>query len=245
MATLAPKAAVVAIVTTESEEISTACVTSMLRLQQQAAQHGNALTVTIVPSFLEALNSNLNGAEYLFVVNGNVGVPPEFFFGVFASGHDAVAGVYPLPKIDWTRVTRVLADEDASEPLAHAGNVYNLTPVAGRTLRRYVPVKNVQELRVVAISSKALESVVADAYGEHGEHKLYAHDSVIDGKLHNPYQTFAHKLDAQVCATLVADLEAPCSLSAPASLRDASATGGTFADFHAFSILMDEILSFQ
>lgn len=205
------KSAVIAIVT-EGEELSLTCTTSLLRLQQQAAQQGHALTVDLVPSFLEALNSTAQDADYLFIFDSNVGVPPEFVFGVLQGTHEAVAGVYPLPRIDWARITRVLADDAATEPIAHAGNVYNLTPATGHRLQRYVPVKEVSELRVLALSFALLESIEGDSYtDETGDKKLYTRDTVVDGKFLNKYQTFARKVPS-----LVVDLEAPCNLNAPA-----------------------------
>ena len=206
------KSAVIAIVT-ENEEMSLACVTNLLRLQQRAAQRGNPLTVNMVPTLLEALNSDSHDADYLFVVDCNVGMSPEFVFGVLDGTHDAVAGVYPLPKIDWSRITRVLADPDATEPIEHAVNVYNLTPVARNRMQRYVPVKDVRELRALAISFDLVRAIEGDEYEDDGgaKRKLYARESVVDGVLLNKYQTFARKIPS-----LVADLEAPCTLNAPA-----------------------------
>jgi hypothetical protein len=212
MATPPPKSAVIAIVT-ENEELSLACTTNLLRLQQQAAQRGNVLTVNLVPTFLDALNSESHDADYLFVIDSNAGVPPEFVFGVLDGTHDAVAGVYPLPKIDWARITRVLADETSTEPIAHAGNVYNVVPVAGHSLQRYVPVRDVRELRVLAISFALLQSIEGDEFVDDAgvTKKLYTRESVVKERFLNKYQTLARKVP-----TLVADLESPCNLSAPA-----------------------------
>lgn len=206
--TTAGKSAVIAIVTA-TDDISLNCTTSLLLLQQEAARRGNVLSVTIVPTFLEALNSKNNGFDYLFAIDGTAGVPTAFVFGVLDGTHEAVAGVYPLPKIDWDRVTRALVREDDSEPIAHAGNVYNLTPAPGHPLSRYVPVTKVEELRVLAVSTRVLQEIEGDVYEE--TKKLYTRDSVESGVLLNAYQTFARKV------ALVADLQAPCSLSAPAT----------------------------
>jgi hypothetical protein len=205
---MAPKSAVLAIITA-TEEISLACTTSLLRLQQEAARRGNMLSVTIVPTFLEALNSRNEEFDYLIAIDGAAGVPPEFVFGVLDGTHEAVAGVYPLPQIDWDRITRALVREDSAEPIHHAGNVYNLTPTAGVNLARYVPVAKVEELRVLAVSTKVLDGIYGDPFGS--DHRLYTCETVESGKLLNAYQTFARKV------SLVADLEAPCSLSAPAT----------------------------
>lgn len=209
---------VVAIVT-GNDELSLACMTSLLRLQQQQSTRGRQcqLDVHIVPTFLSALNLFDKG-DYIVVLDGAAGVPPEFVFGVIDSGQDAVAGVYPLPRIDWDRVETAVKNGNESEPVNHAGLTYNVTPTTGpvRYGLRYVPIDEVNELKVVAIASHVLRRMAGPDLSYEDDdgvrRYLFAHDSVFDNRFHNQFQTFARRLPVP----LVADLEAPCIMTGPA-----------------------------
>ena len=209
-----PRTVVLAIVTND-QDITLMCTTSLLRLQQVAARRGDCLLdVRIVATFLEALNT-FEAGDFVVIVDGACGVPPEFVLGVLDAPHEAIAGVYPLPKIDWDRVSKTLETPGASEPLQHAGNVYNLEPAQG-PLKRYVPVKTVRDLKVLALSSKVLRQMAgpSNSYlAEDGsKHYLFTHDSVFENALQNQYQTLARRLPVP----LVADLELPCVMTGPA-----------------------------
>ena len=209
----APYKTVVLAVVTITDELSLSCTTSLLKLQQVAALRGDIkLDVHIVHSFLEALNAFTTG-DYIVVMDGNTGVSPEFVFGILETKHLAIAGVYPLPRVDWERVTKVLNDPNATEPLNHAGNVYNVVPVPGQSLGRYVPIKDVTELKVLALDCSVLKKMAGpDISYDGGKGFLFAHESVYEDMYQNAYQTFARKLGVEI----VADLEAPCTLAAPA-----------------------------
>jgi len=210
-----PKTIVLAIVTV-TDDISLACTTSLLRLQQMAGRRTDCrLDVHVVPSFLEALNLYASG-DYVVVMDAMAGVPPEFVFGVLDAPHPVIAGVYPLPTVDWERVGKVLRDPESTEPIGHAGNVYNLVPASG-SLKRYVPVSSVTELKILAVQSTLLEQLAGPdiSYVDPVTNKpryLFAHESVFKDAYQNAYQTFSRRLP---CA-IVADLDAPCVLSAPA-----------------------------
>lgn len=206
---MAPTTIVLAIVT-KTEDVSLACTTSLLRLQQQAARRDDIiLDVHIVPEVNDALN--LVTGDYVVAIDAQCGFPPEFVFGVVECKHSAVAGVYPLPKVDWDRVSKVLHSEVSTEPLHHAGNVYNLTPAVA-SMQRYVPVKHVRELRVLALKTQVIKDLMgpSTSYADNTKH-LVCHDAVYDDTFHNVYQTLFRKIPQ-----IVADVEAPCVLSAPA-----------------------------
>lgn len=203
-----PTTVVLAIIT-KTEDVSLACTTSLLRLQQHAARREDVvLDVHIVPELNDALN--LVTGDYVVAIDAQCGFSPEFVFGAVNSKHPAVAGVYPLPKVDWDRVKKVL-HSDSKEPLCHAGNVYNLTPAVA-TMQRYLPVAKVEELRVLALKTSAIKDLMgpSTSYAENTKH-LVCHDAVYDDTFHNCYQTLFHKLPH-----MVADVEAPCVMSAPA-----------------------------
>jgi hypothetical protein len=202
---------IVLAIVTKTEDVSLICTTSLLRLQQQAFRREDiTLNVHIVPDLNDALNLVSYG-DYIMIVDAQCGFTPDFVFGVVDSGHQAVAGVYPLPKIDWDRVSKVLYSEDSKEPLNHAGNIYNLTPAVA-TMQRYVPVHTVQELRVLVLKTSLIRDLMgpSTSYADNTKH-LICHDAVYNDTFHNVYQTLFHKLPL-----VVADVEAPCVLSAPA-----------------------------
>lgn len=202
---------VVLAIITHCDELSLVCTTSLLRLQQQAARRDDvSLDVHLVPTLLEALNTYDKG-DYVFVLDGNIGVSPDFLFQAIASKHPVVAGVYPLPQVDWERVERVLRDDTATEPLNYAGNVYNLTP-APRGMAAYVSVKDVKELKVMCLKSSVLEKLAGPETSYDKGH-LFTHDSVSFDKLQNEYQTLARKIGLE---HIVADLERPCTCAGPA-----------------------------
>ena len=203
---------VVLAIITHNEEISLVCTTSLLRLQQLAARRDDILLdVHLVPTFLDALNTYDKG-DFVFVLDGNIGMSPDFLFQAIASEHQVVAGVYPLPHVDWERVERVLRDDSSTEPLNHAGNVYNLTPSPGRGLTAYAKVKDVKELKVLCVKSSVLENLAGPETSYDKGH-LFTHDSVFFDKLQNEYQTLARKIGLE---NIMADLERPCTCAGPA-----------------------------
>jgi hypothetical protein len=203
---------VVLAIITHCDELSLVCTTSLLRLQQQAARRGDlTLDVHLVPTLLDALNTYDKG-DFVFVLDGTIGVSPDFVFQAIASGKDAVAGVYPLPHVDWERVERVLRDDSATESLKYAGNVYNLTPAPGRGMTAYANVKDVKELKVMCLKSSVLEKLAGPDTSYDTGH-LFTHDSVYFDTLHNQYQTLARKIGLE---NIVADLEHPCMCAGPA-----------------------------
>lgn len=205
------------------DDVSLQCTTSLMQLQQEAVQRQVCtLDLHIVSTFLEALNLYDKG-QYLVIIDGQCGVRPEFVFGLIASKHKVVAGVYPLPVVNWDRLALSLSkahhtSKPALEPIHHAGNVYNLTPANGG-FARYLPVKtgSVQDLRVLGLATQVLRDMAGphNAFSVQGETKhLFAYDAVFDDTLHNPYQTFVRLLPASV--TLMADVQEQCVLSGPA-----------------------------
>ena len=111
--------------------------------------------------------------ETLVMVSTRVTVPTDFF--VTAPAHDVTVSAYPLPSIDWGRVEAAAkarlddghdgdggdCGDGGSEPLCHAGNVYNvdlarLVPVGTRYMR--VPRAAITELGAVKIRRGAPEA---------------------------------------------------------------------------------------
>lgn len=201
-------------VITHTDDISLQCTTSLLKLQQVAARRPDiVMDFHILNSVGDALNMYAQG-DYLVVIDQRNGFTPEFILG--ALEHSAVLGVYPTPIVDWERVKARVQDDRATEPLAHAGNVYNIVPESA-SMSRYVPVKSIRESKVMVIKSSVIESMV----GEHTKstkdgkpfHILHF-ESSSDDTLNNPDQTFFKTL--QRYTNVVADLQEQCTMSGSA-----------------------------
>lgn len=207
-----------------NDDVTLQCTSCLMQLQQEAvARQVCVLDLHVVTTFLDALNLYDKG-QYLVIMDGKCGVPPEFVFGFVTGNHAAVAGVYPLPVIDWDKVAVAVSlaahtSNPPTESVQHAGNVYNVMPSNGG-FARYLPVdmESVHELRVLGLSTEVLKNMA----GPHNEFKtphgqtryLFAYDSVFDGKYRNPYQTFARLLPSDV--RLVADVQEQCMFTGPA-----------------------------
>lgn len=206
---------VVLAIVAPTDELSLPCTTCLLKLQQIAARRGDIkLEVNIVQTVLQALNQYEHG-DWVVVLDSMLGMPPDFVTGLLDCPRDVVAGVYPLPVVDWERVSSKIEGPETSdagaEPLHHAGNVYNVKPKSSR-MQRYVPVADVAELKLLAVRSSLLREMAGPDTSFVGGH-LFAYDSVYNDTLQNAYQTFARKVGLE---NIVADLESPCMLSAPA-----------------------------
>lgn len=153
------------IVTNNRHDVSLMCAVSMLRLQTRLISHPTPLAADIhfVSTFDDALNVLLYHpkAVGMLVVEGCMGMPAEFLTTAMASSDPVVVGTYPLPVIDWDRVTR-RGSGGGDEPMEHSGNVYNVTPIPGATLREdgYVQVGPDAKLGVAWIRKSVVEDIV-------------------------------------------------------------------------------------
>lgn len=203
----------VVVIVSPTEELSLACMTTLLKLQVAAARLNQCkLDVRVAHTFLEALNLYSHG-EWVVAIDAFAAVPTDFVFALTSCEHDVIAGVYPLPELDWDRVKKVFDDPDATEPIEHAGNRYNVAPEP-KHMTRYAPVGAIRELKILAVRSALLEKMAGPDVSYDGGY-LFAHDSVFENEFQNAYQTFARKCQ-QAGAKIVADLDSPCTMSGPA-----------------------------
>lgn len=102
---------------------------SMLRLQ--TAMRGSPVPLSavleIVPSLRAAIELAAKDETYraLVAISGFIAFPPSFVLRALSSGKPFVAGVYPLPRIDWDRV-KAKAHSKSKESMEFRGNVYNI-----------------------------------------------------------------------------------------------------------------------
>jgi hypothetical protein len=203
-------------VVTHTDELSLQCTTSLLKLQQLAARRADLMMdFHIMNSVGDALNMYSKG-DYVVIVDGRNGFSADFIFGAIEAGHKAVYGVYPLPQVDWERVKARVQNENATESLAHAGNVYNIVPQES-SMSRYVPIKSIKESKVMILQAAVIESMV----GEHtkttkngSEFHILHFESSSDNLLLNPDQTFFKSLQGH--CTVLADLQEQCTVSGSA-----------------------------
>jgi hypothetical protein len=100
-------------------QVSTIYTTSLFNLQQAVQKlsnvklkvhlrDGDAL-ITRARANLVTLFLDDPAATHLLFVDADIGFTPEQVFRVIESGADMVAGCYPIKRIDWDKVKRVLA----------------------------------------------------------------------------------------------------------------------------------------
>lgn len=210
---MAPTKIIFAVIT-RTDDISLQCTTSLLKLQQLAARRQDlVMDFHILGCVGDALNMYAQG-DYLVIVDGQNGVPPEFVFGAIDSTHPAVFGVYPLAKVDWERVKSRVQDETATEPLGHAGNVYNIVPKHA-TMGRYVPVDSINESKVMVLKCSVVESMAGDhtkTTKDGKEYHILHYESSADGEFNTPDQTFFRALQ-QYTPVVLADIQEQCTYS--------------------------------
>lgn len=128
MASPAARHFLLCVVTNHKPDVSLVCAMNLLRTQSVLMSLPSPCTAEVhfVDSHDDALNLlwQLPAAEGALIVEGHVGLPPEFLTAALESGRRLVVAAHPLPVVDWDRVKSAPADEDP----AHWGNVYNVTP---------------------------------------------------------------------------------------------------------------------
>lgn len=134
--------------------------TSMLRLQQalQQAPQEVDVQVELAASLHEAITLAHDDARYDAVValNSRLGFPPSFVLRALVSPWPFVAGVYPLPRIDWERV---VAKTPSTEDPKCRGNVYNIDAQAAKPKQDGYWVVPRAGLDAVVLKREALEAL--------------------------------------------------------------------------------------
>ena len=135
---------------------------SMLRLQ--TAMHGAPTplqaVLEVVPSLVAAVDlaARDTSFEAVVAISSHLSFSPSFVLRALTSGKPFVAGVYPLPRLDWDRVTAKAASHEKPE---FRGNVYNVDAAKARFLGgglMEVPAEGVEPGAVV-LTREAVEAV--------------------------------------------------------------------------------------
>lgn len=204
-------------VVTGTDDISLQCTTSLLKLQQHAAQKANLkIDFHIVKTYHDALNMYTQ-CDYLAIIDGQCGFSPTMVVHAVDTQQSAVYGVYPLGKVDWARIDTRLKNPSPGEPLGHAGNVYNIVPKVS-SLSRYVPIESVKDSKVMILKSSVIDAMTGPHTSTDNGHILW-YDSSFENTYQTPPQTF-FRLLMQQCqqqqTPVMADTHEQCTLSANA-----------------------------
>lgn len=148
-----------AIVTTDTCTLGFAV--SMMRLQV-ALGTAPALHATIecVPDLHAAIQmAHKGGFDAVAAIRSHMGFPAGFVLRGLVAG-PFVAGVYPLPCIDWDRV--VAKQDDPSEEMQFKGNVYSVDAAKATRPKKappgYLAVREA-ELGAVVLAKEAIEQL--------------------------------------------------------------------------------------
>lgn len=185
------KHVVICVVTNLKTDVTLNTAISLLRLQTKLMAHPERTRVDVhfVPTLNDALNTvhriGKEGATGGLVVDGNVGFDTDFLLRAMDRPTvPLVVGVYPLPIIDWKRVTEhPVPTEDPSS----WGNVYNvtLTGVTDSATGYLEAVPESAHLGLFWVRSGVLADIVTrhpDIMTADGAVGAFARDGVYDGK---------------------------------------------------------------
>lgn len=187
---------VVCIVTGHKTDVSLVCGISVLRLQTMLMTHKTPVNVEV--HFVNTHDDALNAlwarpeAEGVLVVEGHVGLAPEFLTSAMASGRSVVVASHPLPVIDWERVKTMPAGEEPS----HWGNVYNALPAspdARPDTYGHVEIKTASALGAMWVRRQVLVDIAARHPGimqADGAGGAFATRGVYDGVRHGEQDRF-------------------------------------------------------
>lgn len=133
MATAPRKHVIICAITGTRPDVSLMAAVSMVRLQAylMASPEPVKADMHFVPTLNDALNvvhSTAEGPDAgALVFDGTMGFAAEFAMRAMRTDVPVLAGTYPLPVIDWNRVSTQPAGEDPDK----WGLVYNVQPAAG------------------------------------------------------------------------------------------------------------------
>lgn len=154
------------IITTPSAGCSLGFAVSMLRLQMALVTAPNMQAVVHVASSIrEAIAAAVEDGKFdaVVAVSATLGFPAAFVLRGLVAPSPFVAGIYPLPSIDWDRVVSRAAD--AAENTKFKGNTYNIDPASAKPAASapgYLAVKHAG-LGAVVLKKEAFEALAGSA----------------------------------------------------------------------------------
>lgn len=155
---------------------------SMLRFQTRLSKEPSVSASIMFFDAVAEAEKAFQAGDYdgCIIIDTRMGVETDFLFA--PPQHACEIAPYPLPKVDWDRVTRkVGSDSESTETLSSVGNVYNFDPSQGtggqgaRFTR--VPRSAVTEMSVLKLRRGATLADVEEVYVD------LAHPAVNHGPL--------------------------------------------------------------
>lgn len=173
-----------AIITTPSAGCSLGFAVSMLRLQMALVTAPNMQAVVhVAPSIREAIGAAVDDGAFdaVVAVSASLGFPTSFVLRGLVASSPFVAGIYPLPVIDWDRV--VSRATDTAEKTRFKGNTYNIDAAAAKpapSAPGYLAVTRAG-LGAVVLKKEAFDALAqADAKTDDDLCEAWGKDIVVD-----------------------------------------------------------------
>lgn len=146
----------------QKNESSISFAMGMLRAQAELLTRRDvAVNVGLYTSMHEVLNSFYKrGFDVLVAIDSLLGVNERFITRNIWCTHDLVAGVYPLPHIDWEKV-KEKTQAGSAEPTALQGLDYNVSGIRGADLgSKYLTIDPPADMRAFVLKRSVLEAAV-------------------------------------------------------------------------------------
>ena len=154
-----------AVVTSDSCSIGFAV--SMMRLQTaiQSAPNVHAV-LELVPTLHDAIqvaaappgDADTEPFDAVVAISSHLSFPASFVLRGLSAAPAFIAGIYPLPWLDWERV-KSKAHSTSGEDLAFRGNVYNIDPAAAKHVGAGYLVVPSAKLGAVVLKREAIEGL--------------------------------------------------------------------------------------
>lgn len=209
---------VICVLTGQSSDVTLMTAVSMLRLQQTLLTFQTPIEAEVhfVRDFNDALHLVHRAAKGphtgALIVEGKLGFDPRFVLRALATTVPLVVGVYPLPVVDWQRITTRPSDEPPEE----WGNVYNVTPVhPGRPAdaNGYLEVSREASLGLLWLRAGVLQQI-AERHPETvqaDQSTAFGLPGVSGGRVLNPHHRFLDLYGG----TVMADPDSGATSSGP------------------------------
>lgn len=190
------KRVVICVVTGRKADVTLTTAISLLRLQTRLMAHPERIQADVhfVNDFNDALNAvrRTEGAQGGLIAEGSIGFDTDFLLRAMdRPAAEVVAGVYPLPVVDWQRV----ATRPQGEEPAFWGNVYSVkTSGVTDPATGYLEAEAAgTSLGLVWVRASVLADIVTrhpDIMTTDGTVGAFARDGVYDGVETTAYDRF-------------------------------------------------------
>lgn len=159
-----PRHLVICVVTGPKPEVSLMAAISLLRLQTHLMSSPQPIRADMhfVSDINEALHTVHTTAEAedasALIFDGCMGFDTAFALRALATDVPVLVGVYPMPVIDWQRVS---SKPGGGEDVQNWGNVYNVKPLTSPDANGYIEVDRTAHLGLLWLRARVLRDIAA------------------------------------------------------------------------------------